>query len=51
MEDLQRTLHAKGLAGRVHHLGYVPAADLIALIDQATALVIPRLMKASASGG
>jgi len=43
LEDLQRTLHAKGLAGRVHHLGYVPAADLIALIDQATALVIPSL--------
>jgi glycosyltransferase involved in cell wall biosynthesis len=35
--------NASGLIGRVHHLGYVPQADLPALYSGATAFVFPSL--------
>ena len=43
LASLQARLAAMGLEGRVHHLGYVPAADLPGLMRHATAMVIPSL--------
>ena len=40
---LNATLQAEGLSGRVHHVGFVPTESLAALMEQATALVIPSL--------
>lgn len=40
---LEARLRAKGLASRVHQLGFVPFAELATLMKSATALVIPSL--------
>ena len=41
VEALDGQLQARSLAGRVEYLGYVPDADLIQLMRQAAALVVP----------
>jgi len=43
VENLRRTISAKGLEGRVRHAGFVPPAGLVPLMREATALVVPSL--------
>lgn len=39
--DLNIRLQGQGLTNRVHHIGFVPAQELAALMRDATALVVP----------
>lgn len=45
LEALDREIDSRGLHGRVHHVGFVPSAALVDLLQRSTAVIVPSLQE------